>query len=1072
MTSSTRALAAALTGLATLTASLSLTTLGTPAQAAPATDLVISEYVEGTGNNKALEIWNGTGAPVDLSGYQLRVAFNGAATANLTIDLTGQVAAGDVHVVAASGAVAAVTGAADQTTGAGLWNGDDAIALVRGGAVVDSFGQRGVDPGAEWGSGPVSTQDATLRRLPSVCEGDRTDDDAFDPARQWQGLPVDTFDGLGSHTADCGGDPGTPAAVVLNEFSASTAGTDVEYLEVTGPAGADLTGLTVLQVEGDATSSAQGDVVSAHPVGSADADGRWLGELPANTLQNGSLSLLLVTGYTGQVTLDADLDGTLDEGLGLEVVDSVAVLDGGAGDLGYGPTVLTPGYDGSDFTVGGASRIPDGTDTDATSDWVRNDFDLAGVPGQQGSLTAGEALNTPGAENRTTPAGPGPGEPLVCGDPRTAVGAVQGTTDTSPLAGTSTTVEGTVVGDFQTGGFDGFYLQDAGDGDEASSDGIFVYAPGAGDVALGDTVRVAGAVSEFRGQTQLTATDQEVCASGGELPTAEQLTLPLDDAEAERHEGMRVTFGQSLTILEYFDYGRYGEIALGLDRQYQPTALFAPGSPEAEALLAKNLAERITLDDGRSVQNPDPARHPDGGEFTLENTFRGGDLVTDATGVLDWRFDEWRIQPTEGAEVTSTNPRPEVPEVGGTTTVASFNVLNYFTTLGERGADTPEEFERQEAKIVAALSEMDADVVGLIEIENNGGQAVDTLVEALNAEVGAGTYESVDTGVIGTDQITTAFIYQPAEVTPTGGFATLTTADDPRFLDQLNRPALAQTFTDLGTGGAVTVAVNHLKSKGSGCEAVGDPEDPDGQGNCNGVRTEAAKALSDWLADDPTGTGVEEQLIIGDLNSYDHEDPITALEEAGWTDLLLRDQGERAYSYVFDGMLGYLDYALANEALVDQVTEAEDWRINSDEPSLLDYDTSFKAPAQDAVFAPDPYRSSDHDPVLVGMDLQADDVTAPELRLTASPARIWPPNNKAVLVEVDVEAVDDSGEEVTVELVSAEAEGRRANVKTYDDERTFRVVAAKDAVYTFTYRATDGAGNSTTESVTVEVTQR
>lgn len=1070
MTSSTRALAA-LTGLATLTASLSLTALGTPAAAAPATELLISEYVEGSSNNKAVEVYNGTGAAVDLSGYQLRVAFNGGATASLTIDLTGQVAAGDVHVVAASNAVGAVTAVADQTTGSGLWNGDDAIALVHDGVVVDSLGQRGFDPGTEWGSGAVSTQDATLRRLPSVCEGDRTDDDVFDPSVQWQGLVSDTFDGLGSHTADCADGPGTgtPAAAVLNEFSASTTGTDVEYLEVTG---ADLAGLTVVQVEGDASSSAQGDVVSSHPVGAAGADGRWLGELPSNTLQNGTLSLLLVRGYTDQVTVDADLDGTVDEGTGLEVVDSVAVSDGGAGDLGYGPVVLTAGYDGLAQVPGGASRIPDGTDTDTAGDWVRNDFDLAGIPGQQGSLTAGEALNTPGAENRTTPDGPGPGEPLVCGDPRTAVGAVQGATDTSPLVGRTVTVEGTVVGDFQEGGFDGFYLQDAGDGDEATSDGIFVYGAGAPAVAAGDTVRVAGTVSEYQGLTELTVTDAEVCATGGELPAAQELTLPLDDAESEATEGMRVTFTQTLTILEYFNYARYGEIALGLDRQYQPTAVFEPGSLEAEALMAENLAERITLDDARSVQNPDPVRHPDGSEFTLDNTFRGGDQLRGVTGVLDYRFDEWRIQPTQGAEHVVTNPRPEVPEVGGSTTVGSFNVLNYFTTLGERGADTAEEFERQEAKIVSALSAMDADVFGLIEIENNGGLAVDTLVQALNAEVGAGTYESVDTGVIGTDQITTAFIYKPAEVTPTGEFATLTTADDPRFIDNLNRPALAQTFTDNQTGGSVTVAVNHLKSKGSGCEAVGDPEDPDGQGNCNGVRTQAAEALADWLAADPTGTGVEEQLIIGDLNSYDHEDPITALEQAGWTDLLLREQGELAYSYVFDGMLGYLDHALANEALVEQVTGAEDWRINSDEPSLLDYDTSFKQPAQDAIYAPDPYRSSDHDPVLVGLELEADDVTAPELALTATPDRIWPPNNKGVLVEIDVEATDDSGEEVTVELVSAEAEGRRADVKAYAGDRTFRVVAAKDAVYTFTYRATDAAGNSTTESVTVEVTQR
>src|SRR5690606_27980031 len=167
-------------------------------------------------------------------------------------------------------------------------------------------------------------------------------------------------------------------------------------------------------------------------------------------------------------------------------------------------------------------------------------------------------------------------------------------------------------------------------------------------------------------------------------------------------------------ILEYFEYGRFGTIDVGLDRQATPTAQHLPTDPDAAELAAANLAERITIDDGRSAQNPDPAIHPNGEEFTLGNSFRGGDLVTDVTGVLDYRFDTYAIQPTQGAEFTVANPRPEVPDVGGDLVVSSFNVLNYFTTLDDpdtsadddiaRGANTAEEFERQEAKIVAALA--------------------------------------------------------------------------------------------------------------------------------------------------------------------------------------------------------------------------------------------------------------------------------------------------------------------------------------------------------------------------------
>ncbi|GAA1151586.1 ExeM/NucH family extracellular endonuclease [Ornithinicoccus hortensis] len=944
----------------------------TPTPSAPvapqAEGLIISEYIEGSGFNKALEIYNGSAAEVDLADYVIQGYQNGSAQVSYTRYPEGTLQPGEVHVVAHAD-WALGDDLVDQTLDL-QFNGDDAVVLATAGedgVVVDSIGQVGVDPGTRWGTPPETTMDATLVRNPDVCAGDVVPDDAFDPATEWTGLPTNDVSDLGHHTAECG--PAGPVDVVLNEFSVSTVGADLEFLEVYGEADTDYSDLTILEVEGDADSSSRGTVVSQHAVGSTDADGFWSEDLPVNTIQNGTLTLLLVSGYTGEAVLDADQDGEIDAPAWDELLDSVAVNGSATGDLVYSETVLAVEYDGADFAPGGASRIPDGTDTDTTADWVRNDYDLAGFPGFDGPPVDGQAWNTPGAPNEVYHAEePPPGG--ACGEPATAVGAVQGEDDSTPLDGQQVDIEGTVVGDFQTGGFQGFYVQDGGDDNPATSDGIFVYAPGGTDVAMGDSVRVSGTAGENFGMTQVSAGTITVCATGGELPEPTVLELPIEDHEP--YEGMYVTFPQDLAILEYFNYGRFGEIAIGTDRQYQPTATYEPGSPEAVALAEANLANRITLDDGRSTQNPDPAIHPNGEEFTLDNLFRGGDLVTGATGVLDYRFDLWRIQPTQGAEFTVANPRPTLPDVGGDLTVASFNVLNYFTTLNDRGANTPEEFERQEAKIVAALAEMDADVVGLIEIENNDDVALETLTQALNDEVGAGTYEFVATGKVGTDAITTAFIYQPDSVTPVGDFATLTTEDDPRFLDDFNRPTLAQTFQDNATGESVVVAVNHLKSKGSDCLAVGDPEDPDGQGNCNGVRTDAAEAMADWLAGDPTGTGVAETLIIGDLNSYDKEDPIVALESAGFTDLLLEHSGEDAYSYVFDGQLGYLDHALANEALAGKVADTTVWTINADEASLIDYDMTFKLPPQQELFAPDPFRSSDHDPVLIGLSLAQD----------------------------------------------------------------------------------------------------
>jgi predicted extracellular nuclease len=1057
-------------------AALAVTALVAPAAAAAEpVEPFISEYIEGSSNNKAIEIYNPTAAPIDLAAgeYAIRQYSNGSASAGLTLNLAGTLAPGDVYVVAHSSAIAAIRDQADQTTGSGLFNGDDAVALVKGGAFVDVIGQIGVDPGTEWGSGLTSTADNTLRRNADICVGDPDGSDAFDPAAQWQGFATDTFDGLGAHAAQCGDIVPTDPTVVINEFSASTAGTDVEFIELLATGGADLTGYAVLQIEGDA-SSPMGTLDSITTFGAADADGRATTDLAANTLENGTISLLLVTGDlpTAGTDLDANDDGSIDDGFGFTVVDAVAVNDGGAGDLTYGGTTLGVAYDGRPFAPGGASRIPDGTDTDTTSDWVRNDFDLAGIPGFTGTLVDGEAVNTPGAEN-TTEVSTDPGTGVAdCEATVVTIGSVQGPGDTSPVVDTTVRIEGVVTGDFQAGGFSGYFVQDAGDGDPATSDAIFVYAPGGDEVAPGDAVHVIGEVTEFDGLTEIVADDVAICAVGAELPAATELVLPVAPEDYEPLEGMRVTLPQTLSILEYFEFGRYGTIDVGLDRQMTPTAVFEPGSPEADELTEQNLLERITIDDGRSAQNPDPAIHPNGEEFTLENSFRGGDTVTDVTGILDYRFDTWAIQPTQGADFAVENPRPEVPEVGGDVTVASFNVLNYFTTLTSedsdaRGADTAEEFERQEAKIVAAMREIDADVFGLIEIENNG-TAVATLTEALNDAIGEEVYGYVDTGLVGTDAITTALVYKTATMEPVGDFALLTEAVDERWLDDKNRPALAQTFAEVESGETVTVVVNHLKSKGSSCSDVGDPDTGDGQANCAGVRTDAAAAMVDWLAGDPTGQGAGRELIIGDLNSYDKEDPIDVLVDAGYTDLIYEYEGENAYSYVFDGQLGYLDYALAGTDLIEDVTGAAVWRINADEPSLIDYDMSFKQDAQDALFAPDPYRSSDHDPVLVGLELTAPDTTDPTITATASPGVIFPPNNKERRVTIDIDAADDSGE-VTVALTDTSVSGSRKAAVEQIDDTTFEVVAANKAVYTFEYTATDAAGNTATATVTVQV---
>ncbi len=578
----------------------------------------------------------------------------------------------------------------------------------------------------------------------------------------------------------------------------------------------------------------------------------------------------------------------------------------------------------------------------------------------------------------------------ACTDPATPIHFVQGNGLTTPILGTTVVVEAVVVGSYQaTGQFRGFFLQerdDRVDGNPLTSEGLFIFDNTFGvPVNQGDLVRVRGTATEFNSLTQLgNVTHVEVCDTGY-MVTPAAMTLPVDDMmDWEAVEGMLLSFTHELYVTEHFNLGRFGEVHLSAnDRLWNPTNVVAPGAP-ALALQDLNNRSRIVLDDGLNIQNPATVIYPDPG-LTYTNTLRAGATVPQLTGVLDYRANSYRIQPVGIVDFVDADVRPEMmDEISGTLKVASFNVLNYFTTLdtgsaicgpsqnmGCRGANSAFELERQRIKILNAILAMDADVVGLIEIENNvNDDAVIDLIAGLNDVAGAGTYARIETGTIGTDAIKQAFIYQPATVTPVGDFAILDGSVDARFLDSKNRPVLVQTFEENSSGEQFTVAVNHLKSKGSGCEDVSDPDLGDGQGNCNVTRTNAAAALVDFLATDPTGSGTDRFLIIGDINAYAMEDPIMVLVNDGYTDLLREFYGDQAYSYAFNGQFGHLDHALANASMMPFVTGATAWHINADEPRVFDYNTEFKTAGQiNEWFGPGPFRSSDHDPVIVGLDL-------------------------------------------------------------------------------------------------------
>lgn len=585
----------------------------------------------------------------------------------------------------------------------------------------------------------------------------------------------------------------------------------------------------------------------------------------------------------------------------------------------------------------------------------------------------------------------------------TSISEIQGDGATSPMDGQTVTVTGLVTGDFQEDDADtrrnlgGFYMQDAPpDFDFDTSDGIFVFdgnTPSL-DVDAGDVVEVEGSVAEYYGETQINATSVRVVGAGAvkatpiNLPVAGTTTNSDGDviADLERFEGMLVEFSDPMIVTHLRDLERFGAVTLSDDeRLYQFTNSNSPDEAGYAAHKDLNARRSIELDDGLRSQNPDDIHYLEAGS-SADYSIRAGDRLTGLVGNLRYSRgsggdgdETWRLMPTIDPEFESLNPRPGAPTVGGATRVAGINLLNLFSTLdtganscgpqsnlGCRGADSQAELTRQLGKAVTAILMMDADIIGITELENNNDASLILLVDALNTRQGSLDYAFVDTGTIHDDAIKGAFIYRATTVSATGDFALLDRSVDSRFNDDRNRPALAQAFTVDATGAVLTVVVNHLKSKGSSCDADGDPNLDDGQGNCNTTRDNAAAALADWIGTDPTGSGDDDVLVIGDFNAYLRENPIDTLVSAGLTNLI--DTQAQPYSYLWDSQAGAYDYAFASPSLAAQVAETIEWHINADEPPLLDYNLEFGR--DPSLFdANSPYRASDHDPVLIGLDL-------------------------------------------------------------------------------------------------------
>ncbi|WP_088283643.1 ExeM/NucH family extracellular endonuclease [Ideonella sp. A 288] len=657
----------------------------------------------------------------------------------------------------------------------------------------------------------------------------------------------------------------------------------------------------------------------------------------------------------------------------------------------------------------------------------------------------------------------------------TRISAIQGDGAASPLVGQTVNVQARVTAWLPNSRL--FFVQEEAtdqDGNVATSEGVAVfYGNGASPVnadSVGDIVRFGARIAEFNGLTELTTLSGFTVVRDGtaaDLDAPVSVTLPLASAAVlEQVEGMHVTVsaggGGALHVGDTFTFARFGEMTLhagGVPVQYTQTNL--PSVAGYAAFNAALTLNTLQIDDGNTAQNPTLAALnsgtrilrdatddgiANGAPLAAGNFLRVGDTTDAVTGVLSFAFSAYELHPTDTLALTAT-PRPAAPDTAALNAtgvaeikVASFNVLNYFTTLDAggatftnplgtshqpRGANTAAEFAQQRDKVVAAILGTGAQVFGLNEIQNNGfgdeTSAIDDLVDALNAAVGSARFAYVagpygtgsgSVATAGDDAIMVGILYDATAVQPLGSAQVPDTAIYTAFQDS-SRVPLAQTFGYADDPSKqFTLVVNHLKSKGSlSSNFGGDLDAGDGQGNNNPTRLEAVVDLARWLDTDPTGYDDGDVLLVGDYNSYAMEDPVRFLSDAafdaaavyGGYDIPAAAEGLAGrytdlshggdYGYVFDGQRGSLDHAFASAGLSGEVTGITHWHVNADEQVATDYNDEFKPADVQGLAGSDAFRSSDHDPVIIGLRLNSEAVTPPGDRLAPTLGSSTPADN-------------------------------------------------------------------------------
>jgi predicted extracellular nuclease len=556
-----------------------------------------------------------------------------------------------------------------------------------------------------------------------------------------------------------------------------------------------------------------------------------------------------------------------------------------------------------------------------------------------------------------------------CGQPATVITEVQGSTDTSALVGQTVTVEGVLTQDSrQVGGFSGFYLQQANTpADSIRSSALFVYTRHK-EGRLGQRLRVTGKVKEHYGLTELVAvSDLQVCGTQV-LPAPVEMSLPWTRAP-ENLENMRVRINGPLTITDSHQLTRFGDVSLAAKDPLISTEFMVPGT--AALRHAKLVSvNTLVLDDGNARRNPPSlnwlpiydATQPGSAASSLV----AGTQVRGLTGVLDYRYGAWRLQPDQ---IPSLKP-PPLPDpaparpTSANLRVMTLNLHNLFNGDGRgqgfptsRGAKTEAQYKRQLQRLSTGLNQAGADLLALSELENDGYGSNSTIAQ-LAASLGPHWRFVVPVNpAMQRDAIRNGLLYRADRVNALGPAQYL--------LGDGGRPSLTQRFALKSGGLPLRLVSVHLKSKSCRNAKGENAQQNDGQGCYTAVRVKQAKTLHQQLGQLDRGNTLAGTLITGDFNSYSKEQPISELARAGYTSMVAHFHPCTPvrcehYSYRFKGARGSLDHALASAALKPWVLSAKVWNINADQPRMADYRSHS---------SPQPWRSSDHNPLITDIKL-------------------------------------------------------------------------------------------------------